>query len=105
MYKPLPDTVTIRPSSIEGLGLFAKVDIPIGTELGKIYFHVSEEDINSYYHGDIIRTPLGAFGNHSDDPNCEKYSGDIGEWYIRTKRDIKVGEEITWTYTLYSIGD
>ena len=32
MYKPLPDTVTIRPSSIEGLGLFAKVDIPIINE-------------------------------------------------------------------------
>ena len=98
MYKPLPESLTIKTSKVNGLGLFAKEDIPIGTELGKIYFHVSEEDITSYYHGDIIRTPLGAFGNHSDDPNCEKYSGDIGEKYIRTKRDIKVGEELVLNF-------
>ena len=60
-YKPLPDVVTIKDSGIHGLGLFAKEDIPSGSVLGMIHFML---------HGETMRTPLGAFGNHSDDPTC-----------------------------------
>ena len=34
MYKPLPDSLTIKPSGIDGLGLFAKEGIAQGTNLG-----------------------------------------------------------------------
>ena len=97
MYKPLPDTITIKDSGIHGLGLFAKEKIPSGTVLGMIHFQ---------FNGELTRTPLGAFGNHSDDPTCEKFwdSLDSGAgWYLRTKRDINEGEELTWTYTLYKV--
>ena len=60
-YKPLPDVVTIKNSTIHGLGLFATADISQGTVLGKIYFD---------HNGRTERTPLGGFGNHSDEPNC-----------------------------------
>ena len=96
-YKPLPDVVTIKDSGIHGLGLFAKEDIPSGSVLGMIHFML---------HGETMRTPLGAFGNHSDDPTCEKFWDSLeygAGWYIRTKRDVSEGEELTWTYTLYKV--
>ena len=34
MYKPLPETLTISSSGIHDLGLFAKVGIAQGTNLG-----------------------------------------------------------------------
>ena len=102
MYKPLPELVTIKDSGIHGLGLFAIEDIPNGVSLGMIHFSL---------HGEIMRTPLGAFGNHSDNPNCEKFwegtiytcSNNNAGWYIRTILDVKKDEELTWTYTLYEI--
>lgn len=91
MYRPLPPNVTIGPSKIEGLGLIATDFIPKGTVIGKIHYFVD---------GELHRTPLGAFGNHSDKPNCEKF-WDHGAWYIRTIKNIQDCQEITWKYTLY----
>ena len=34
MYKPLPDSLIIKSSNIDGQGLFAKQNIPEQTELG-----------------------------------------------------------------------
>ena len=50
-----------------------------------------------------MRTPLGGFGNHSDDPNCFKLLMDPETWWIGASRDIEPGEELTWSYTLYTI--
>ena len=92
MYRPLPPNVTIGPSEIEGLGLICKAYyIRPGTVIGKIHYYID---------GELIRTPLGAFGNHSDEPNCDKY-WDEGGWFIRSNKDIWQGDEITWKYTLY----
>ena len=100
-YNPLPDTVTIKESEIHGLGLFATSNIPKGTNLGVIH-HVSSK-------GDIIRTPLGGFGNHSETPNCKKIKSvtrnRMTETILMTSRDISAGEEITWKYTLYKTVD
>ena len=57
MYRPLPDGLTIKHSPIEGLGLFTDVDIKKNT-------HIRDEQFENKY----IRTPLGGFYNHSDDP-------------------------------------
>ena len=92
MYKPLPDSVTIKKSAIQGLGLFATEDIPANILIGKI--HVPSEKKKT----DIFRTPLGGFGNHSDDPNCIKILMEDGSWWITTNQDIMAGEEITWSY-------
>ena len=91
-YRPLPDSLTIKQSSIEGLGLFATQTIPKNIDLGMIHF--------SY--GDLlIRTPLGGFINHSEKPNCKKLDLE-DEWHLKTLREIKKGEELTLKYTLYT---
>jgi SET domain-containing protein len=93
-YRPLPDCLTIENSTIEGLGLFAKCDIKMETNLGISHvFHVDYED-------NYIRTPLGGFINYSEKPNCDILYK-IGDLYLITKRDIKKGEELTLKYILY----
>ena len=91
-YRPLPESLTIKPSSIEGLGLFATQTIPKNTDLGMIHFSYGEL---------IIRTPLGGFINHSDKPNCKKLDLE-DEWHLKTTKEIKAGEELTLKYTLYN---
>lgn len=95
MYKPLPPYLTIKESSIEGLGLFAKDNIDNGVLIGVT--HVKDMRFEDGY----SRTPLGGFFNHSENPNCEVfYDGDYIK--LRTIKDIKSGEEITAKYTLYN---
>jgi SET domain-containing protein len=97
MYRPLPNSITIKESTIQGLGLFATEDIPANILIGKIHVP-SEKEENGYF-----RTPLGGFGNHSDDPNCSKILMEDGSWWISTNQNIMAGEEICWTYSLYKI--
>ena len=101
MYKPLPESVTIKESGISGLGLFADQDIKQATNLGTT--HVKMGDT-------ILRTPLGGFINHSNTPNCEKIQlhADSQEpfkkkWDLITRQNIKKGEEITLRYTFYNV--
>ena len=98
MYKPLPESLTIKQSGINGLGLFATQGIAQGTNLGTTHIKVEE---------DIIRTPLGGFINHSNTPNVvkvelrdEKYTK---KWSLVALRDLKKGEELTIRYTFYNI--
>ena len=63
MYKPLPDSVTIKESPISGLGLFATEKIDAHTLIGIIH-HPRKESEDGH-----IRTPLGGFGNYSNFPN------------------------------------
>jgi len=103
-YRPLPDCLTIKESSIEGLGLFATEDIPKGTHLGRA--HYSLPDLMT-----IVRTPLGGFYNHSENPNCQKYweyeepNTEIRWSQLVASEDIKAGDEITCKYELYNIDD
>ena len=91
-YKALPDALHIGDSQVAGQGIFAREDIPVNTELGLSHILLEE----------IIRTPLGGFINHSDDPNCVKYPVD-NKYYIKTIRPIKAGEELFLKYTFYSV--
>ena len=103
MYKPLPESLTIKTSKVNGLGLFDKEDISVATNLG--ITHIKIEDT-------IIRTPLGGFINHANDPNCAKvelrangYQNETfkKKWNLVTLRDIKKGEELTLRYTFYNV--
>ena len=100
MYRPLPDELTIAQSKIEGLGLFAVQELPAYTLLG--ITHIVDSDFEDGH----IRTPLGGFYNHSDDPNCETfqatYKGNRVR-YLVTIKDIHKGQELTCSYTLYTI--
>ena len=101
MYKPLPDSLTIKTSKVDGLGLFAKENIGQGTNLGMSHVEIEDE---------IIRTPLGGFINHSGDANCVKVELrmvneklDYKKWNLVALQDIKEGEELTVRYTFYKV--
>jgi len=94
MYKPLPDSLTIKESGINGLGLFAKESIGQGTNLGMTHLKIKDE---------IFRTPLGGFINHSNDANCVKVEFNNDRWHLVTLRNIKEGEELTVSYTFYKV--
>ncbi len=93
-YRPLPPYLIISKSEIDGYGLFATDDIDSKFTIG--ITHVRDDRFPDGY----IRTPLGGFFNHSEDPNCEViYEDDFIK--LKTLKNIKAGEEITATYTLY----
>ena len=106
MYKPLPNSVTIKASSIHELGLFAKENMAPGTNLGMSHFKIMDK---------IFRTPLGGFINHANDPNCVKAELKMTngspkgnyyhykKWNLITIKDITKGEEITVRYTFYNV--
>ena len=71
MYRPLPNGLTIKNSSIEGLGLFATTNIKKNTFIGVT--HIRDEQFENKY----IRTPLGGFYNHSNDPTVIRMVSDV----------------------------
>ena len=71
MYRPLPDGLTIKNSPIEGLGLFATKAIKANSFIGVT--HIRDEQFENKY----IRTPLGGFYNHSDDPTVIRMVTDV----------------------------
>ena len=101
MYKPLPDFVEIRNSSIHGVGLFAKSPIKKGIHLG--VSHIYAPGFETSY----IRTPVGGFINHSEEPNCHKIESPdesvITYFSLVASRNIEKDEELTITYTLYNV--
>ena len=106
MYKPLPSSLTIKTSKVNGLGLFAKEAIPQATNLGMSHIKIGDT---------IIRTPLGGFINHANDPNCIKVELRMTnedntnrpfrykKWNLVTIKDIEPDEELTLKYTFYNI--
>ena len=97
MYNPLPEGLMIQKSSIQGQGLVTTKFIDKDVKLGLSHIIVD---------GEIIRTPLGGFVNHSNKPNCIKEKEDCiyeQRTYLVTNRLIKKGEEITTKYTMYKV--
>ena len=71
MYRPLPDGLTIKNSPIEGLGLFSNIDIKVNSFIGVT--HIRDEQFENKY----IRTPIGGFYNHSNDPTVIRMVSDV----------------------------
>jgi hypothetical protein len=106
MYKPLPESTTIKQSGINGLGLFADQKIMHGTNLGMSHLKIGDT---------IFRTPLGGFINHSNTPNClkvelrmtdedlEGHKYDYKKWNLIVSQDVKKGDELTVRYTFYKV--
>ena len=116
-YKPLPDTLFIEESMIDGQGLFASKDIPDNTDLGISHIEIEKDKMAPL---EMIRTPLGGFINHEktikekneegkeveiSGPNCKRIKGRRDgckiEYSLITRRDIKAGEELTLEYSMY----
>ena len=131
MYKPLPKSLTIKKSPIEGLGLYATEDMKSNCFIGLT--HIKDKNFENGY----IRTPLGGFYNHSNNPNVRRVVSDtlpklkcgdlkddsldiskipdgkanrenlypevVGKYmFLVSIKDIKVGQELTANYNLYT---
>ena len=131
MYKPLPKSLTIKKSPIEGLGLYAVSNIKANCFIGLT--HIQDKNFENGY----IRTPLGGFYNHSNEPNVRRVVSDVipklecgdpidesldaekipdgkanrdnlypkveGRYmFIVSIKDIEVGDELTANYNLYT---
>ncbi len=92
MYKPLPKTLTIKNSPIEGLGLFATDDIKRNSFIGVT--HIRDEQFENKY----IRTPLGGFYNHSNEPNVIRMVSDI-------LPKLKFGDLVDFSSTIEKLKD
>jgi SET domain-containing protein len=90
-YKPLPFYLTIKKSEIHGLGLYSLTEIPKDTTIGMTHIEIEN---------DLIRTPLGGFLNHSDNPNCIRKQHN-NRWFLKTKKDIDKNIELTLKYSMY----
>ena len=98
MYKPLPEGLTIKESKVQGLGLFATKDFDADVVLGIVHI------LNKNFPHGAIRTDLGAFYNHSGNPNCRNVSvfwHQLPVKYLMSTKPIKTGEELTAEYSLY----
>ena len=95
-YQPLPSGLTVADSGISGQGLFTTRRLVRGTTLGISHYRIN---------GEYIRTPLGGFINHSDEPNCQRSQIRVrpgfDKWGVMTLEDIEEGEELTLKYKLY----
>jgi len=91
-YRPLPKGLTIMHSLIDGLGLHATEELKAGTILGETHVLVHNMDRHEW-----VRTPLGGFINHSNDPNCY-ITTDRGDRTLHVIKPIKAGEELTVFY-------
>ena len=95
-YHPLPSGLTVAESGISGQGLFTTRRLVMGTALGISHYRID---------GEYIRTPLGGFINHADEPNCQRSQIRIkpgfDKWNLMVIEDIEEGCELTLKYKMY----
>ena len=95
-YNPLPLGIVVADSGIAGQGLFTTRRLVAGTELGASHYRIDDQ---------MIRTPLGGFLNHADEPNCQRSQIRIrpgfDKWNVIVLEDIEEGDELTLKYRLY----
>jgi len=95
-YNPLPAGLMVADSGISGQGVFTTRRLVAGTELGISHYRIDEI---------LIRTPLGGFINHADEPNCVRNQIRVrpgfDKWNLVVVEDIEEGEELTLKYTMY----
>ena len=108
-YKPLPHGLIIKDSEIEGQGVFTIRDLHVGCELGESHYRINMSEVTSINQEEnknkFIRTPLGGFINHSEEPNCHRtqirVKPGFDKWNITVIKNITAGEELTLKYTMY----
>ena len=111
--------LVVRPSPIHSVGVYASTPIRKGTRLVEYEGErITLEEADRRYDG-VTRTylyglddgktvidghGLGAYLNHSCDPNCE-VDEIKGRVWLFAIRDIAAGEELVWDYNLYDDED
>ena len=107
--------LVVRPSPIHSVGVYTTTPIRKGSrvveyagprmspeEADRLYDGASRTYLYGLEDGKTIidGEGLGAFLNHSCDPNCEIDEIKNRVW-IFAMRDIAAGEELVWDYNLY----
>lgn len=107
--------LVVRPSAIHAVGVFTTAPIRKGDRIVEYAGRrISPEEADRLYDGAprtylygledgktvIDGEGLGAYLNHSCDPNCE-VDEIKGRVWIFALRDIAGGEELVWDYNLY----
>jgi SET domain-containing protein len=111
--------LVVRPSRIHSAGVFTTAPVRKGTRIVEYAGpRITKEEADRLYDGAprtylygledgetiIDGEGLGAFLNHSCDPNCEIDEIKKRVW-IFALRDIAAGEELLWDYNLYDDED
>jgi hypothetical protein len=107
--------LVVRPSPIHSVGVYTTTPIRKGTRVVEYTGpRITPEEADRRYDG-LSRTylygledgktvidgeGLGAYLNHSCDPNCE-VDEIKGRVWLFALRDIAAGEELVWDYNLY----
>lgn len=119
MNTRLNPKIEVRPSPIEGKGLFAREPIRKGEQLTSrdesAYVILTDNEFQAYIQAVSVYDAMalgdgkhrvslvardddpGNYGNHSCDPNAETNAGGLV-----AARDIQANEEITCDYALHS---
>lgn len=112
-----PDLLEVRPSSIEGTGVFARRSIAkddciieyTGEHIPWSTVADEGDAERTYYFGifdgSIVINPErggneARWINHSCEPNCEAIEEEDGRVFIYALRDIAAGEELCYDYKL-----
>jgi uncharacterized protein len=111
--------LVVRPSPIHAIGVFTTTAIRKRVRIVEYAGErITPEEADHRYEGSsrtylygledgktvIDGHGLGAFLNHSCDPNCE-VDEVKGRVWIYAKRNIAAGEELVWDYNLYDDED
>jgi hypothetical protein len=111
--------LVVRPSPIHSVGVYAATPIRKGTRVVEYSGpRITPDEADRIYEGAertylyglddgktvIDGEGLGAYLNHSCDPNCE-IDEIKGRVWIFAIRDIAAGEELLWDYNLYDDDD
>ncbi len=109
-YRPLPDCLTIKESSIDGLGIFTTEKIYLlgvrDPHVWKTHTLLVYNDDNSNKVEELLRSALGGHLNHSNNPNCTlgKISSLVTDeiivekYFLRPLKDIEADSELTLNY-------
>lgn len=91
-YRPMPKALTIKNSPIDGLGLFATEDIPVGAIFLDHPTHLYAEE--------CFRLNFGGFINHSRTPNAIIIK-DVAtsKGYLKIVAPVASNDEITVDYS------
>ncbi len=94
---PLPKEVKLL--DIEGnWQIVAQEFLPENSMIGLAFVKIDYK----FLLGGVLRTPLGAYLLHSDNPNCLLQTN-TEYWYLWAQKDIFIHHPLTINYNLYGL--
>lgn len=89
--------IDVRPSQIDGVGVFAEEDIKAEVVLGTMFWLVNLVPYPTWPR-DLKLSKMCWFYNHSTKANCEVFTEDGIVWNIKTVEEIDKDKELLIDY-------